>query len=103
MPHNPTDHLWNKVASALRVARATVENSVERTPEPPFGFQTRVIALAREARREKALALWRRWTLRTACFSVVVFGMALFQSLRSQTQDDLMQVPVLEFPQPPAP
>lgn len=103
MPPDPSDYLWNKVASALRVARASVENPVERASAPPFGFQTRVIAVAREARKKQALALWRRWSLRTACCTAAVFGMALFQTLRSQPQDVLIRVPGLEFPQPPVP
>jgi hypothetical protein len=66
------------------------------TPEPPFGFATRVVTRWRAARRDESLRRWANWSFRTALASVTACALIVFL----QTRRPSILLPLPEAPSP---
>lgn len=88
---NPEEQAWRKLVEAARRARAERD---ERDTAAPYGFATRVAALAMAERRPRATALMERFSWRAlgvaALLAVasVAASYALPSTTTSATADD---------------
>ncbi len=89
---------WDSVSAA---AKFVMERDAG-DEEAPFGFSTRVVSQWLAARREQAMILWQRWSVRAAVCSVVLAAVVVFASRRDSVADDalLFSVPTFDVPVP---
>ncbi len=98
------DDRWQRVA---RAAADACRVDAEADLAPPHGFVTRVAARGAELRRERTLALWRRWSLRAALGSACLCAVAVFYAVavdgvegveRGERAEVILPVPEFQLP-----
>jgi len=99
---NPNRDRWQRVLAAFKAVRADASSS-EKSLTPPPGFVTRVAARASAARRERSLALWRRWSLRAAMGSTCLCLIAVFYAVATQDGGQILPIPSFDLPSAPTP
>jgi len=97
--NDPSTESWQRLARSVRAERAQAPGADESAP---FGFATRVAALAAEKRREQLVAAWGRWSLRGAFCSLFVAGAAIFWLHSPPPAEAMFEVPDLKIPVPAA-
>ena len=90
---------WQRVLAAFKAVRDRCAPGPEDLM-PPTGFATRVAARASAARRERTLALWRRWSLRTAVGSTCLFLLAVLYVSATRDPGTILPVPSFDLPSP---
>ena len=97
----PSDR-WQKLLAALKAARGSASDSGDAAGslQPPPGFATRIAARAAAERRDRSLALWRRWSLRFAVGSTCLFLVAALYAVVTKDTGSLLPLPALDLPSP---
>ncbi len=91
--------LWQRILAAFKAVRKHHAPGAENLAAPT-GFATRVAARASAARRERTLALWRRWSLRTAVGSTCLFLVAVIYVTATRDPGTILPVPSFDLPSP---
>jgi hypothetical protein len=77
-----------------RLLRSAAQAPEERAPEAPFGFDTRVLALARGENGNKAdVADLSRFLRRTGVIAFAVFALASVAAYRQFAEDAIFTAP----------
>ncbi len=93
---NADPNAWQRLAADARSAR---KNAPAADDGAPFGFASRVVAMARELReRESRLALWARVAWRAAFASLALCGIAFVAETRVASSQPLISPPALPLP-----
>lgn len=88
----PLPPAWEKLAAAYR--QAPPSRSAPLDEAAPFGFASRVAALALAVQRQQRLSWWVRWSLRAALTAgLAAAGVALLRD-----PAPLLAAPALEIP-----